>query len=113
YTLPADFGDHLTVRFFQGPPDLVSKAMDHLIATRRPGVIIPHPDGFYIDPAGREGNNKVNYAQVIFDNKLNTTIGVLVLGAAKDFQVIGPEVAAPQNLTFVALAPPDSRHIRN
>jgi hypothetical protein len=67
YTVPADFGDHLTVRFFQGPPDIVSKAMDHLIATRRPGVVIPHPDGFYIDPAAREGTNKVNYAQIIFD----------------------------------------------
>ena len=112
YTLPADFGDHLTLRFFQGPANLISKTMSNLIATKKPGVVIPHSDGFYVDPSGREGTNEIKYVQIIFDDKLNPTIGTLALGAARSFEVVGNTLPASQLLKFIALAPPDKRHIR-
>jgi hypothetical protein len=112
YTLTADFGNYLTFRFFQGPADLISKTMDDLITTKKPGVLIPHSDGFYIDPAGRAGTDKVNFVQIVFDDRINPTIGVLALGVDKAFEVVGNDVPADPSLKLIALAPPDKRYIR-
>jgi|SRR5215217_2961345 len=108
----AYLGDYLTFRFFQGPADLISKTMEEIIATRKPGVMIPHEDGLYIDPSGREGTNEVKSAQIIFDQNLNPTIAVLALGVDRSFEVVGNDIAASQSLEFVALAAPDKRYVR-
>jgi hypothetical protein len=111
YTLQEDFGDYLTFQFFQGRGREIGQELEAKFNAKSITYLVPNGDGVDISPGGTSKTNTVNCVRLVFDPDEELTVGVLVAGVARDFELLGSRIPKSE-IKFVALGEEGMRFIR-